>query len=402
MHDVELNDFIFQVLVSRMRRDGHCPLNLKHVKRLIKNCTSLFQKEKVQLRLEGKFTIVGDLHGNIDDLINIFQKYGDPQEEKYVFLGDYVDKGQNSIETILLLYALKVKFPNNVYLLRGNHESSSIGNFHDECITNLNKRCYTLFCKSFSYMPLTAILNRKIFCVHGGFSHSILDITEIDKIERPISDISFSDASDLLWSDPSPSVQKFSSSPRGNGVLFGADAVDQFLGDNELSLIIRAHQYCKDGFKWSLDDCLTIFSASDYMGAGNNSGIAIVEKKEKETILNQNIEKNDINKFKLSSSNSINNNNGASKFEAYVDNNLISIFTFSPDFKRPENKWKVIIPKWIFEEEKGIKSIHVPPALSPPFINNNAENELSMTKVINTKETALENECDLNSTFLLF
>ena len=388
MHDVELNDFIFQVLVSRMRRDGHCPLNLKHVKWLIKKCTTLFQNEKVQLRLEGKFIIVGDLHGNIDDLINIFQQYGDPQEERYVFLGDYVDKGQNSIETVLLLYALKVKFPNNIYLLRGNHESSSIGSFHDECKINLNKRCYSLFCKSFSYMPLTAISNRKIFCVHGGFSYSILDISEIDKIERPISDISFSVASDLLWSDPSQSVQKFTSSPRGNGVLFGIDAVDQFLGDNDLSLIIRAHQFCQNGFNWSLDDCLTIFSASDYLGSGNKSGIAIVEKNERETILNQ-----DINMFKLSSS--INTNANSSNTKVQIDNNLVSIHTFTSDFKNPASKWKVIIPKWIFEEEKGIKSINIESSLSPPFINNNSENELS-------KEAALENECDLNSTFLLF
>lgn len=392
MHDVELNDFIFQVLVSRMRRDGHFYLDIKQVKRLVKDCTALFQNEKVQLRLDGKFTIVGDLHGNIDDLINIFQVYGDPQDEKYVFLGDYVDKGQNSLETILLLYALKIKFPNNIYLLRGNHESSSIGSFHDECMNFLNKRCYTLFCKSFSYMPLTAILNNKIFCVHGGFSHSILDILEIDKIERPISDISFSVASDLLWSDPSTSVKKFTSSPRGNGVLFGSDAVDQFLGDNDLSLIIRAHQYCQDGFKWSLDDCLTIFSASDYMGTKNKSGVAIVEKKE-ETILNS------TNEY---SSNNRNSNSNDSKVEVQVDNILVSIRNFTSDFKRSDTKWKIIIPKWIFEEENGIKSIHLQHSLSPPFMNGHTDDDISMSKMINTKETALGNECDLNSTFLLF
>ncbi|OHS99987.1 Serine/threonine-protein phosphatase PP1 isozyme 7 [Tritrichomonas foetus] len=312
MNDGELTDLIFQVLISRMRRDGHCLLKTRPVKRLIKACTTEFQKEPTQLHLRGKFVIVGDLHGNIDDLISIFMNYGYPPETQYVLLGDYVDRGKNSIETLILLYALKLKFPQSIYLLRGNHESKStklFSGFKDECLVHLNKRCYSLFIKSFSYLPLAALLNHSIFCVHGGLSQSIIDITEIDRIEKPITDISLSIASDLLWSDPSPDVLKFSSSPRGNGCLFGSEIVDQFLGDNELSLIIRAHEFCPDGYKWSLENCLTVFSASDYMGTGNLGGVAVVS-------------------------------------------NSDNVKTFT--FKKAEN-FKVIMPSWVFEESRGLK-----------------------------------------------
>ena len=306
----EIVDLMFQVLFSRIRRDGHCELSTRQLKPLIKKATKVFGKEPSLLRLDGDFVIVGDLHGNVDDLIHIFQVHGYPPDTRYVLLGDYVDRGRNSIETLIILYALKVKFPDCIYLIRGNHEvkNRSCSGFHEDCILYLNKRCYALFCKSFAEMPVAAVLNKKIFCVHGGISQYTMEIEEIEKIEKPLVNVNDSIASDLLWSDPSSQIERFTFSSRGNGYLFGNVVLDEFLADNHLTMMIRAHQFCNEGFKWSMENCLTVFSASDYVGMGNRAGIAILKNEEVKT----------------------------------------STFTKS-------EYMKIIVPQWIFEESKGIK-----------------------------------------------
>ena len=106
MRDAEVNEIIFNVLVSRIRRESHCNNSVKPItiKKLIKSAKKIFSKEGSLLELketEGSFIVVGDIHGNIDDLIQIFQKFGYPPKQKYMFLGDYIDRGNNSVEVLL-------------------------------------------------------------------------------------------------------------------------------------------------------------------------------------------------------------------------------------------------------------------------------------------------------------
>ena len=284
MRDAELNEIIFNVLVSRIRRESHCTELLRRhvIKRLTKAATKVFEQEKVQLKLSGDFIVVGDIHGNVDDLLQVFKTFNYPPYQKYIFLGDYVDRGKNSIAVIILLYCLKLKFPQHIYLLRGNHETVNISRsygFKAECTEHLNKRCYKLFCKSFERLPLTAVLNGSIFCVHGGLSPAISYLSEIDALQKPFEDFSKTEAADLVWSDPSSEVDNFRPSPRNSGYLFGANIVDQFLADNDLKMIIRAHEYCPEGFNYTFENCLTVFSASDYQGKNNKSSVAIVSQK---------------------------------------------------------------------------------------------------------------------------
>ncbi|KAH0788989.1 Ser/Thr protein phosphatase [Histomonas meleagridis] len=284
MQDNELKDIVFQILMSYSRNECHCSYVLQHpkIKHIVDSITSLFRQEPIRKSLYGQLVVVGDIHGDIGSLVRIFHKFDFPPQTSYLFLGDYVDRGSNSIEVLLLLYALKLLFPDNIHLLRGNHESSqttkSFG-FYSDCISYLTSKLYYDFLDSFSYMPISAILNDKIFCVHGGISKLLHKVTDIDALERPLTLFCDDLFVDLLWSDPLESIDYFKKSDRGLGHFFGQMALDQFLDDNNLSLIIRAHECQDNGFLYSFEkqNCLTVFSASNYCGLENDSSVAIID-----------------------------------------------------------------------------------------------------------------------------
>jgi protein phosphatase len=286
MGDDELKELIFRICISRSQGDSHIAkgsLRAGSVQHLLDSVEDLISREPLRLDLHGSFVVVGDLHGNIDDLLRVFRRYSYPPKQCYLFLGDYVDRGNNSIETILLLYALKVLFPASVFLLRGNHECEAVSKtygFKEECNTYFKKRrTYHRICQTFAQLPIAAVLNDHIFCVHGGLSPSIQFLSDLtDQIHRPVPDLSRSVAEDLLWSDPSSDVQRFGESPRKIGCLFGREIFERFLDDNGLSYMIRAHEFCAQGTKVDFGACRTVFSASDYLGRGNSGAVAIVEE----------------------------------------------------------------------------------------------------------------------------
>lgn len=269
-----------------MRGDSQCVEQLDEgvLSHLIKNAAKLFLKEPSCLRLKGKFVVVGDIHGNVDSLIRILERFRYPPHSQYLFLGDFVDRGPCSIEVLLLLYILKINFPNHIYLIRGNHETrmtSKVYGFQEECIHKLGKSIYKKFLSSFARLPFAAIINDAVFCVHGGIAQSIQSIEEIDRIERPLHDITESDAIDLLWSDPSKDVFTFVKSERGIGCIFGSEPLNSFLEENGLTTMIRAHEYFQEGYNWTFGNeghCLTVFSSCDYCGMGNKSAAAIVDE----------------------------------------------------------------------------------------------------------------------------
>lgn len=292
MRDAEINEIIFNVLISRIRGESHCTKSVKAntIKKLIKATKNIFSKEESLLNLtedNGKFVVVGDIHGNVDDLIQVFQTFGYPPNQKYLFLGDYIDRGHNSVEVLLLLYSLKVKYSNSIYLLRGNHETKNVSSsygFKKECIENFTERIFKLFIESFRFLPIAAILNDSIFCVHGGLSPTTNLLDKIEDIAKPIEGSS-KIVSDILWSDPSADIETFLKSPRGSGYLFSSQDVDKFLRDNNLQMIIRAHEFCQNGANCTVDRCLTIFSAIDYQGKSNQAAVAIVKNSDVETCI---------------------------------------------------------------------------------------------------------------------
>ncbi|XP_043817399.1 serine/threonine-protein phosphatase BSL1-like isoform X2 [Manihot esculenta] len=254
----------------------------------------IFMHEPTVLQLKAPVKVFGDLHGQFGDLMRLFDEYGFPSTAgdityiDYLFLGDYVDRGQHSLETITLLLALKIEYPENVHLIRGNHEAADINalfGFRLECIERMGESdgiwAWTRFNQLFNFLPLAALIEKKIICMHGGIGRSIHSVEQIEKIERPITmDAGSIILMDLLWSDPTEndSIEGLRPNARGPGlVTFGPDRVTDFCKKNKLQLIIRAHECVMDGFeRFAQGQLITLFSATNYCGTANNAGAILV------------------------------------------------------------------------------------------------------------------------------
>lgn len=254
----------------------------------------IFMHEPTVLQLKAPVKVFGDLHGQFGDLMRLFDEYGFPSTAgdityiDYLFLGDYVDRGQHSLETITLLLALKIEYPENVHLIRGNHEAADINalfGFRLECIERMGENdgiwAWTRFNQLFNTLPLAALIEKKIICMHGGIGRSIHSVEQIEKLERPITmDAGSIILMDLLWSDPTEndSVEGLRPNARGPGlVTFGPDRVTDFCKKNKLQLIIRAHECVMDGFeRFAQGQLITLFSATNYCGTANNAGAILV------------------------------------------------------------------------------------------------------------------------------
>ncbi|KAL2540560.1 Serine/threonine-protein phosphatase BSL1 [Abeliophyllum distichum] len=254
----------------------------------------IFMHEPTVLQLKAPVKVFGDLHGQFGDLMRLFDEYGFPSTAgdityiDYLFLGDYVDRGQHSLETITLLLALKIEYPENFHLIRGNHEAADINalfGFRIECIERMGESdgiwAWTRFNQMFNCLPLAALIEKKIICMHGGIGRSIHAVEQIEKLERPITmDAGSIVLMDLLWSDPTEndSVEGLRPNARGPGlVTFGPDRVTDFCKNNKLQLIVRAHECVMDGFeRFAQGQLITLFSATNYCGTANNAGAILV------------------------------------------------------------------------------------------------------------------------------
>lgn len=191
------------------------------------------------------YLFAGDVHGQFHDLIRLFDIGGYPPTVSYLFLGDYVDRGKQSLETICLLLAYKLRYPDKIYLLRGNHEDAKINRvygFYDECKRRFNVRLWRTFADCFNCLPIAAIIGEKIFCMHGGLSPELTSPAQIADVERPTDIPDYGLLCDLLWSDPDATTKGWGNSDRGVSCTFGPDKLTQFLKKNNLDLICRGHQ----------------------------------------------------------------------------------------------------------------------------------------------------------------
>ncbi|CAK9190814.1 unnamed protein product [Sphagnum troendelagicum] len=269
-------------------------LDCNEIAELCEASERLFARESSVLQIRAPVKIFGDLHGQFGDLMRLFDEYGSPSTAgdityiDYLFLGDYVDRGQHSLETISLLLALKIEYPMNVHLIRGNHEAADINalfGFRIECIERLGERdgiwAWQRINQLFNWLPLAALIEKKIICMHGGIGRSINHVQQIEALQRPITMEAGSVVlMDLLWSDPTEndSVEGLRPNARGPGlVTFGPDRVMDFCKNNDLQLIIRAHECVMDGFeRFAQGHLITLFSATNYCGTANNAGAILV------------------------------------------------------------------------------------------------------------------------------
>ncbi|KAI8991507.1 Metallo-dependent phosphatase-like protein [Mycotypha africana] len=221
------------------------------------------------VHIKAPVTVVGDIHGQYYDLIEIFRIGGYCPDTNYLFLGDYVDRGLFSIETISLLTCLKLRYPDRVQLVRGNHESRAVTQtygFYAECMRKYGSmQVWKYFTDMFDYLTLSVVIDNSIFCVHGGLSPTIHVVNQIKVIDR-FKEIPHEGAmADLVWSDPDPDKEDFAISARGAGYTFGKAVVNRFLHLNSMDHILRAHQLCNAGYQVLFDDKLsTVWSAPNY------------------------------------------------------------------------------------------------------------------------------------------
>lgn len=264
-------------------------INEKQIISLCLRVSQKFNKEPQIIPLSGDFIIVGDVHGDIHSLLRIFNRFNYPPKSSYIFLGDYIDRGKYSCEVILFLYSLKILFPMNIFMIRGNHECdsmASVNGFKKECLKKYSKSIYEAIIKSFDFLSIAIILNYKIFCVHGGISPIITKIEAINhdpSMKKPLREPFPELINDLLWSDPSNTINNYSESPRTIGKLYGFDAAKEFLDEkcDHLVLLIRSHEMAQYGYDYPFDDkgkVLTIFSSIDYCGSENSGSVAIISE----------------------------------------------------------------------------------------------------------------------------
>ncbi|KAI6047655.1 Metallo-dependent phosphatase-like protein [Pisolithus marmoratus] len=236
----------------------------------------IFLSQPTLIELSPPVKIVGDVHGQYSDLIRLFEMCGFPPAANYLFLGDYVDRGKQSLETILLLLCYKIKFPENFFLLRGNHECANVTRvygFYDECKRRCNIKTWKTFIDVFNCLPIAAVVASKIFCVHGGLSPSLRSMDDIKRIQRPTDVPDYGLLNDLLWSDPSDTALDWEDNERGVSYCFGKAVINDFLLRYDMDLICRAHMVVEDGYEfWNDRTLVTVFSAPNYCGEFDNYG----------------------------------------------------------------------------------------------------------------------------------
>ena len=251
----------------------------KDLKLLCEKAKEIFIEESNVQNVSAPVIICGDIHGQIYDLLELFKKGGDIPSSRYIFMGDYVDRGYNGVEVLELLLALKIKYPEHITLLRGNHESRQICfayGFYEEITRKYgNANAWEYFTDLFDYLPLAALVEGKIFCVHGGLSPYISTVDQIRLINRKMEIPREGVFCDLMWSDPDD-IETWIISCRGAGWIYGWKVVDEFTHINGLELICRAHQLVMEGFKYWFEkkNLCTVWSAPNYCyRCGNKASI---------------------------------------------------------------------------------------------------------------------------------
>jgi serine/threonine-protein phosphatase 4 catalytic subunit len=276
------SQFSIERIIDRLNRFEY--IKESDIKLLCSAVYPILDFEDNILSLSSPITICGDIHAQFKDLIELLRVGGDVPDTKYIFLGDYVDRGNDSVECLVLLLALKLRYPNRIWLVRGNHESRQITQvygFYDECIKKYGSvNVWRYCCDVFDALPIGATIDGRVFAVHGGLSPTLQTIDDIrTKINRKQEVPHEGTFCDLLWSDPDDVITGWAASPRGAGFLFGHDIVDQFIHVNGIECVVRAHQLVMEGYKYHFEGQIaTIWSAPNYCyRCGNIAAILSVD-----------------------------------------------------------------------------------------------------------------------------
>ena len=283
-------DSIIDRLIGTKVVPPFCEVTAEEVSWILTEVVKLLAREPTLLDVSGPINICGDTHGQFDDLRRIFDMCGLPSHANpYLFLGDYVDRGDQSIEVMVLLLALKLKYPGSIFLLRGNHETKSINQYYgfgEDVASRFDETLFDLFNTVFEHLSLAAIVSKRVFCAHGGLSPHVTDLSDLLKVKKPIDAETCEVAMDVLWADPLPknmtpdddSILHMFNHQRNCSVFYTNKCVDEFLERCNLKYIVRAHQCVAGGYELFADGkVVSIFSAPGYGMEGNTAAVMHVK-----------------------------------------------------------------------------------------------------------------------------
>lgn len=259
---------------------------------IIRRATEILRQEPNLLEVDAPITVCGDIHGQYFDLMKLFEVGGNPADTRYLFLGDYVDRGYFSIECVLYLWALKIWYPDTLFLLRGNHECRHLTDYFTfklECKHKYSEQIYDECMESFCTLPLGAVMNKQFLCIHGGLSPELQTLDDLRNLNRFREPPTHGLMCDLLWADPLEDfgTEKTNESfihnhVRGCSFFFTYQAACQFLERNNLLSIIRAHEAQDAGYRMyrktkttGFPSVMTIFSAPNYLDVYNNKAAVL-------------------------------------------------------------------------------------------------------------------------------
>ena len=276
-------------------------LTVEEINKLIERLIFLMKGKPILERIKnGSALVVGDIHGDFDILKSIIDGFTKNDHINHlIFLGDIVDRGSQSIGCLNLLYALIIKYPERVHIVRGNHEAMSVNsrygfladirNFCGSSETKENTannslpELYVNFNRSFGTMPLALVHEEfRYFFVHGGIPIEPISLKEINDLPKADLLLSNPTIKQMLWNDPREGVEKYNLSIRGDGIyVFGHEVVDNFLGKNNLKMIIRAHEVIPDGHIYLFNKkLLSLFTSEDFYQGVSGKIAKITDKGE--------------------------------------------------------------------------------------------------------------------------
>ena len=252
---------------------------------LLTSLSDVLYQEPTLLHLNLPITICGDIHGQLYDLFELFDVSGGVSSNEYLFLGDYVDRGYFSVETFTFLACLKLKYPDRIHLLRGNHECRSINTmygFYQECVSRYGHGgVWRRLNEVFDLLPISAVVDTDIFCTHGGLSPVLKYIEQIPLLRRDVELPMAGPLADLTWSDPDDTVDGWVINQRGAGYLFGQKETNKFCHENKIQLICRSHQIAMKGYQYFFNEeqIVTVWSAPNYCyRSGNDASVLKIDK----------------------------------------------------------------------------------------------------------------------------
>jgi hypothetical protein len=296
------------------------PFTPEDINTLFNEVLPLIQNDSSLIKLRSPCKVFGNLYGRYNDLMRFFESFGHPSDEgqmgdiyvmQYIFLGDFCDRGCYSLEVVFLLLALKVKYPEYIYLIRGHHEDIAVNGvcglgeeFKERLCCNLTNE-HSIFMKLnliFNYLPLAVLIDEQILCVHGGIGNTLSKLEEIEQLKRPIQvnqepqTVQDRIVRDLLWSEYDDTLNDvvdmnvndnkrmmFNNKCDGDRsmLVYGKERLDLFLNKNQLSLLICSHQWIFEGVKaFNNDKLIIVYSSTNYMNVENNpAGILTIAKR---------------------------------------------------------------------------------------------------------------------------